>query len=445
MSHIIECPNCAKHYQVADSSLGKGVRCQQCGATFTVAIAATSSPSAPQSDSDPFDLLAGVDLSQFPTVPTSVPSHGGANPLGSYAGSNPGSAGVSNPSGGPTDARMRLAACGSLAFGIVLIVGSLVLQAVTGSVFMIVLGLVPLMFVLGITGLISPDVVRAIGQYGGHLPSYYKIIGRGLLGSSILLIFPIMIGLYVAGYRTDTPRPRPRVRQVNPVSPAYNPAPPAKVPLATAGKKVAHKNDVGAKEIPNGMKRRKSYPVSIDVPEHSVVVPPNAKLTPGTRLEACWSDKWNPITTLSENEDGSLDVRWDDFGEKFDCSMVRAELIIRKEVLNPSAQLANAPSSAATPRPETAIDAGSVDSKPKPLKAYPVTIAVPSDSQFVPADAKLQPGTRLQACWAGKWNPITFLSANNDGTLTVRWDDFGAAFDCSMTRDELIIKQDGLK
>ncbi len=174
-------------------------------------------------------------------------------------------------------------------------------------------------------------------------------------------------------------------------------------------------------------------------------VPPNAKLTSGTRLEACWSGKWNPITTLSENDDGSINVRWDAFGADFDCSMVRGELIIRKEVLKQFGEFPVVPTSVATAPAVAANDSGSVDSIPKPLKSYPVTIGVPTDSQVVPADAKLKPGTRLQACWAGKWNPITLLSENRDGNLTVRWDDFGAAYDCSMIRKELILKNQVLK
>jgi predicted Zn finger-like uncharacterized protein len=442
MSHVIGCPNCSKRYQVADSSLGKRVRCQQCGTTFTAANAATSSPIAPLAASDPLDSLAGVDLSHFPAAPAFGPLHGSANPLGSYAASKPHNAGVSNSSGGPTDAKMRFVACGMLGFGLVLTVGGLLIDALMGTVFMFVLALVPLMLVLGIAGLISPNVVRSMGQFGGHLPVYYKVIGWGLICFSVFLIIPIMIGLFVAGYRTDVPLPPPQFPQVSPAPTANNPVPPAQAPTATAEENVAPANDLGVKEVPSAMKRRKSYLVSIDIPEDSVVVPPNAKLTPGTRLEACWSGKWNPITTLSENEDGSVNVRWDDFGEKFDCSIVRTELIIRKDVLNPSGQFPMNPSSATTPRPETTTDSGRIDSEPKPLKSYPVTIAVPSDSQFVPTDAKLQPGTRLQACWAGQWNPITFLSENDDGTLTVRWDDFGAAFDCSMIRNELIIKMD---
>ncbi|MFN0052335.1 MAG: hypothetical protein ACKV0T_09085 [Planctomycetales bacterium] len=253
-------------------------------------------------------------------------------------------------------------------------------------------------------------LVRSTGKRGGSQSGNYQAIGWGVLGLGLVLTIAVLIAFFVAGNQPDLPPPGP-----------------------------------GVTEQPNSMKPRKSYPVSISVPEHSVVVPPNAKLTPGTRLEACWSGKWNPITTLSENADGSINVRWDEFGAAFDCGMVRGELIIRKEVLKQFGEFPVSPSTVATPLPGAANDAASVDPKPKPLKSYPVTIAVPADSQVVPADAKLPPGTRLQACWAGKWNPITLLSENQDGNLTVRWDDFGAPYDCSMIRKELIVKSDDLK
>ena len=330
-----------------------------------------------------------------------------------------------------------LGACGMLGFAMLLTLVSVVIHAFTGTVYMIVIGLVPFLFGLGITALISPNVVRAMGQFGGHLPKYYKFIGWGIAGFSILLMFPIMIVLYQAGFRsTSTPRPRPRFQQASP-------SPPAQAAPAPARQIAANNNAAGGQENLNAVKPPKSYPVSIAIPDHSVAVPQKAKLAPGTRLQACYFDKWNPITLLSENEDGTLNVRWDDWGEKFDCTMIRRELIIRKDVLNPSLK----PPSSVASQPASAKDAGSVDSKPaqKPLKAYPVTIAVPPDHQFVPDGAKLQPGTRLQACYAGKWNPITFLSENQDGTLTVRWDDYGPVYDCSMIRKELIIAKNALR
>ena len=62
-----------------------------------------------------------------------------------------------------------------------------------------------------------------------------------------------------------------------------------------------------------------------------------------------------------------------------------------------------------------------------------------------PDDVTLPTGTPLQACYARKWNPITHLSHNKDGTLTIRWDDYGPTFDCSMARNQLIIKKSLLK
>jgi hypothetical protein len=112
---------------------------------------------------------------------------------------------VSNPSGGPTDVQMRLACCGMLALVLLVFLGSLVLEAAQGIVFLGIVVLVPLMLVLGVTGLISPDVVRAVGKYGGHLPWRYKAIGWGVMSVAFLLMILVPICFFVAGFRPDTP------------------------------------------------------------------------------------------------------------------------------------------------------------------------------------------------------------------------------------------------
>lgn len=86
-----------------------------------------------------------------------------------------------------------------------------------------------------------------------------------------------------------------------------------------------------------------------------------------------------------------------------------------------------------------------IPSSGKPRKDYPVSIPVPTDSEFMPKNTKIKEGTKLQACWARKWNPITAISENGDGTINVHWDDFGSASDCSMLREELIIKKRDLQ
>lgn len=193
----------------------------------------------------------------------------------------------------------------------------------------------------------------------------------------------------------------------------------------------------------SAQKPSKSYPVGIDVPEDSQFVPSDAKVTPGTPLAACYADKWNPLTALSENEDGSINVRWDAYGAKYDCSMKRDELIVKTAYL-----VSSAAGTFSTLSRKELEKRGLIQEPAKPLKSYPVSIDVPNHSVVVPADLKLKAGVKLMACYAGKWNPLTTLSENHDGTVNVRWDDYGPTYDCSMVRKELIIRRslrDGLQ
>jgi predicted Zn finger-like uncharacterized protein len=200
MSLVIHCPNCSRRYQVADSFGGKRVRCQQCGTTFTAAVA--SSTPAPTAANDVFvaDALTGADLSQFSALPASSPS----------PHVRPVKATVSNPSGGPNDVQMRLVCCGMVALAFLVVLGSVAMEAAQGIVYLGVVAFVPLMLVLGVTGLISPNVVRAVGKYGGHLPGHYKAIGWGVIGLSFVLMVAMGVGLFLVGFEPDRPGARNR-------------------------------------------------------------------------------------------------------------------------------------------------------------------------------------------------------------------------------------------
>lgn len=220
MPFVIECPSCARRYGVATDVQGKRVRCQGCGNVFTATPTTTQPPQA--AAAEPFDPL-GIDLSQLPAPPSpSTPSLSTLNPAANPLGTPPAATGrslpaigtwqngQSNPSGGPTDLQMRLACCGMLALGVVVSVGSFVLQAAQGTVYLGIVILMPLMFVLGIAGLISPNVVRAVGKYGGHLPWHYKAIGWAVIGFSFLLMVLLMVGLFLAGFEPERPGRRNR-------------------------------------------------------------------------------------------------------------------------------------------------------------------------------------------------------------------------------------------
>jgi hypothetical protein len=65
------------------------------------------------------------------------------------------------------------------------------------------------MLILGVAGLISPNVVRAVGKYGGHLPWQYKAVGWALMGLYFVILILLMVALFAAGFQPDRPgRPR---------------------------------------------------------------------------------------------------------------------------------------------------------------------------------------------------------------------------------------------
>lgn len=179
MSITTACPKCGKKYQVADHLAGKQARCQQCSTLFSVAAAL------------PQDPLAGLPLAPV-------------NPLGTLPASThaPASrAEVSNPSGGPNDTTMRIASAFMIVMGLILFVANLVMDQTQGAIYIAPLLLAPIALILGIAGVINPNVVRAAGKYGGHLPWQYKAIGLALVGLSLLVTLALVIGVVASGYR----------------------------------------------------------------------------------------------------------------------------------------------------------------------------------------------------------------------------------------------------
>jgi predicted Zn finger-like uncharacterized protein len=199
MSITIQCPKCAKRYQVADAVDGQRVRCQQCSQVFVAAPLVAYAPAAPEVTAD---RSLDVDLSKLPAVSAPAPFSPAAPQAWNSGAAAPG---ISNPSGGPTDTQMRLVSAGMLAAGVVMGIASLALQASQGTVYLAVIFLVPLALSIGLAGVISPNVVRAMGKYGGHLPWHYKVMGWSVLGLSFLLMALLAIGLMLAGYRPDRP------------------------------------------------------------------------------------------------------------------------------------------------------------------------------------------------------------------------------------------------
>ncbi len=224
MPLVIHCPQCAKRYHVADQLAGKQVRCRQCETPFVAAAPApvlvpAVAPLAPLDPLGVSDPLAGS--SPLGTAnPLGAPATGSfGNPyLPAQPAASAWQPGATNPSGGPTDTGMRLVSGGMLALGLLVSIGSLAMEAAGGGIYLFAVALAPLMLILGVAGLISPNVVRAVGKYGGHLPWKYKAIGWALGGVYVVILILLMVGLFLAGFEPDRPgRPGRRRAGISPI------------------------------------------------------------------------------------------------------------------------------------------------------------------------------------------------------------------------------------
>lgn len=175
MPLTISCPQCRKSYRVGDQTAGKQVRCQQCSTVFV------AQPAAAKQDS-----LA--EIAALPAAP---------NPLGAAVATRPGAPAIA----GPSDAAMRLASAGLTVLGLVMLVATFVMDQSQGMIYLMPLAIAPLGLILGIAGLISPNVVRAAGKYGGHLSWHYKATAWALMGLCLVVTLLLLGWVLSSGYR----------------------------------------------------------------------------------------------------------------------------------------------------------------------------------------------------------------------------------------------------
>ena len=74
----------------------------------------------------------------------------------------------------------------------------------------------------------------------------------------------------------------------------------------------------------------KSYPIKGVIPPDSQIVPEDLAIPSGTKLGGYWASGFSKLTLLYTNNDGTLRIHWDDYGDAWDCDMKRSELIISK-------------------------------------------------------------------------------------------------------------------
>ncbi|WP_432797915.1 SHD1 domain-containing protein [Poriferisphaera sp. WC338] len=192
------------------------------------------------------------------------------------------------------------------------------------------------------------------------------------------------------------------------------------------------------------------------IPEGMVPLPSNTKLVIGTPLyqdQLGWKKCFvayasgNNVTIRSENN----------LNPAFDKDKKYSELLIEEKTLK---QLEHPKSSFSkfaknlipqktsqrkrfkkTPEQALLLKGGYAFARPLARKDHPIRDRIPSSAQPLPHGIPLPAGTQLQACFFRDLEPVTVLSTNHDGSVNIHWDDRNDSWDCSLTRDQLVISK----
>lgn len=159
----------------------------------------------------------------------------------------------------------------------------------------------------------------------------------------------------------------------------------------------------------------KRYEITIPVSAGNMIVGPDTIVEVGRKLKACYAGSWSTVTVVAVNNDGTITCNWDSY-PSYTYKMMREDLTIGNS--------------------DGTTSPSEVPSKQYSLKRYKISIPVPSGFSIVDADADVKVGTKLGACYAGRWEPVTVVAINDDGTITCNWDNY-PAFTYKMMREDL--------
>jgi hypothetical protein len=179
----------------------------------------------------------------------------------------------------------------------------------------------------------------------------------------------------------------------------------------------------------------KRYEITIPVPAGYRVVRPDDTVDVGSKLKACYAGSWFVVTVVAQNEDGTVTCNWDSF-PSYTYKMMRQDLIME------DSRAATDPSASTSPVGSAGQAAST--SSPYTLKRYKIDLPIPQGHSVVGPDTDVKVGMKLQAGYAGRWESVTVVAVNADGTIACNWDKW-RSFTYNMVRDDLIIAEQDVR
>ncbi len=212
------------------------------------------------------------------------------------------------------------------------------------------------------------------------------------------------------------------------------------------------------KTLDAGRTNPKQFVASVKVlPGGTTPIDPNLEavtastpLVPGAPLKAEWASRWNDVTVLEVLENDRVRIRWDNYSSAWDEDKDRSALLVTKSTLaalkkpdakEQFAKRAEQASSSFSRQSGSSFGENAVRNSARDanLRRYPIRSPIPGNAVRVTEDTPLEEGTKLGANWGSRWYDVTVLAVHDDGSVKIRWDDYGSAWDGDMARDCLAI------
>ena len=180
------------------------------------------------------------------------------------------------------------------------------------------------------------------------------------------------------------------------------------------------------------------------IPDGADPLPEDLELPVGTPLKYDYGIRWRDVYVVKD-DDGKIKLRYKGYKSNWDRTEPRSKFLITKKTLEQLKESDAAEKFASNIEAEEfpTGDSSPFSKRSVRVTEYPIKLTLPAKCQIVPEDVILEVGTPLAVCWSSKWNAVSVLHENSDGSVKIRFEGWNTEY--NMKRSQLVIQNKTLK